>query len=256
MKTNRLALVAALVGAIALAPAELLTAQAATTATSSSSTTNVSTSQFGAVAGSSPAATAAAAYSVPGFTTSCTVSNSTSGSNNFPKTTLGMSTVTGYVVGMQPIATGIPSGARIVSIKTSSPRNIVISIATTANISNGTSILGAGCWQQYFSVNNIQATALNSYGVQQIFSSVSPDTVTMQRCSGTWTESTGACSGAITTVVTGSATSAITTVPVALAASTGTSRLRLAASKSGISVTISVSIRRATDVPAGVESQS
>ena len=256
MKTNRLALVAALVGAIALAPTELLTAQAATTATSSSSTTNVSTSQFGAVAGSSPAATTASAYAIPAFTTSCTVSNTTSGANNSPKTTLTMSSVTGYVVGMQPIATGIPSGARIVSIKASAPRNIVISIATTANISSGTTILGAGCWQQYFSVNNIQATALNSYGVQQIFSSISPDTITMQRCSGTWTESTGACSGTITTVVSGSATSAITTVPVALAASTGTSRLRLAATKSGVSVTISVSIRRATDVPAGVESQS
>lgn len=256
MKTKNLALVAALVGAIALAPTELLTAQAATTAKSSSSTTNVSTSQFGAVAGSSPAANAPSAYTVPAFTTSCTVSNTTSGANNAPKTTLTMSSVTGYVVGMQPIATGIPSGARIVSIKATAPRNIVISIATTANISSGTTILGAGCWQQYFSVNNIQNTALTSFGVQQSFTSISPDTVAMQRCSGTWTESTGACSGTITTIVTSTGTTGITSVPVALAASTGTTRLRLAATKSGVSVTISIAISLSTNIAAGTTTNS
>ena len=166
-----------------------------------------------------------------------------------------MASVTGYVVGMKPSATGIPATALITSINTGA-KTITISIATTSNISNNTVITGAGCWQQYFSVNNIQATALSSFGVQQSFSSISPDTITMQRCSGTWTESTGACSGTITTIVSGSSTSAVTTVPVALAASTGTSRLRLLATKSGVSVTISVAVRLATDVAAGTTTNS
>jgi hypothetical protein len=150
---------------------------------------------------------------------------------------------------------GIPATALITAINTGA-KTITISVATTANISNNTAISGAGCWNQYFNVNNIQTTALNSFGIQQSFTSISPDTITMQRCSGTWTESTGACSGAITTIVSGTTTSAVTTVPTALAASTGTTRLRLLSTKSGVSVSISVSIRLATDVTAGTTTNS
>jgi len=256
MKTGNLTLIAVLVGAIALAPTGLSLAQAAVSASSSNSSTQVSINSYAAVAGSSPSATAAAAYSIPAFTTSCTVSNRTLGSNNSPRTTIGMSSVTGYVVGMRPIATGIPAGALITSIKATFPRNIVISIATTSNISNNTAITGAGCWNQYFNVNNTQSTSLNSLGIQQIFSSISPGTITMQRCAGTWTESTGACSGSITTIVTSTSTSAVTTVPTALTALTGTTRLRLLASKSGVNVTISVAIRLAIDVTAGTTTNS
>ena len=255
MKTRNLALVAVLVGAIAVAPTGLSLAQAAVTATSSASSTQVTTNKYAAVAGSSPSATAASAYSVPAFVSSCSVSNVTTGSNNSPKTVLNMSAVTGYVVGMRPIATGIPATALITAINTGT-KTITISVATTANISNNTAITGAGCWNQYFSVNNTQTTALNSFGIQQTFTSISPDTITMQRCSGTWTESTGACSGTITTIVSGTTTSAITTVPTALAASTGTTRLRLLSTKSGVSVSVSVAIRLATDVTAGTTTNS
>lgn len=258
MKTRNLALVAVLVGAIGLAPTGLSLAQAAVTATSSASSTQVVTKKYAAVAGSSLSATATSAYSVPAFTTSCAVSNVTTGANNSPKTVLNMSAVTGYVVGMRPIATGIPGTALITAINTGT-KTITISVATTSNISNNTSITGAGCWNQYFSVNNIQTTALNSFGIQQNFSSISPDTITMQRCAGTWTESTGACTGAVTTITTivaSSTNSAITTVPIALAASTGTTRLRLLSTKSGVSVSISVFVRLATDVTAGSPSNS
>ena len=255
MKTRNLALVAVLVGAIAVAPTGLSLAQAAVTATSSASSTQVTTNKYAAVAGSSPSATAASAYSVPAFVSSCSVSNVTTGSNNSPKTVLNMSAVTGYVVGMRPIATGIPATALITAINTGT-KTITISVATTANISNNTAITGAGCWNQYFNVNNTQTTALNSFGVQQTFTSISPDTITMQRCSGTWTESTGACSGTITTIVSGTTTSAITTVPTALAASTGTTRLRLLSTKSGVSVSISVFVRLATDITAGTTTNS
>jgi len=255
MKSNRLALVAVLVGAITLAPTGLSLAQAAVSALSAASNTQVSTKQYAAVAGSSPAATATSAYSVPTFVSSCSVSNQTQGSNNSPKTILNMGTITGYVAGMRPIATGIPAAAVITFVDVANKR-ITISIATTSNISNNTAITGAGCWNQYFNVNNTQTTALNSFGIQQTFTSISPDTITMQRCSGTWTESTGACSGTITTIVSGSSTSAITTVPTALAASTGTTRLRLLSTKSGVSVSITVAIRLATDVTAGTTSNS
>lgn len=256
MKTNNLVLVAVLVGAIALAPTELPLAQAAVTSIATAPGLQVSTKQYAAVAGSSPAATATAAYSIPAFTTSCSFTNNTLGSTPSGSTTITMSAVTSYVLGMRPIATGIPAGALITSIKTSAPRNIVISIATTVTIGSGTPITGAGCWQQYFSVNNIQSTDLASFGVQQSFSSISPDTITMQLCSGAWTEANGQCSGAVTSIVSGSATSAITTVPIALAASTGTGRLRLFASKSGASVSISVLVRLATDVAAGTTTNS
>ncbi len=255
MKTNRLALVAVLVGAIGLAPTGLPRAQAGVSATSTSSVLQAPTQKYAAVAGASPSATATSAYAIPAFTTSCSVSNVTTGSNNSPRTTINMGSVTGYVVGMKPSATGIPATALITSINTGA-KTITVSVATTANISNNTAITGAGCWQQYFSVNNIQATALSSFGVQQSFSSISPDTITMRRCSGTWTESTGACSGSITTIVSGTATSAITTASIALSASTGTARLRLLATKSGISVTISVAIRLATDIAAGTTTNS
>jgi hypothetical protein len=255
MKTRNLALIGVLVGAIGLAPTGLSLAQAEVSATSSASSTQVSTKQYVAVAGSSPAATAPTAYSVPAFTTSCAVSNKTSGANNSPKTVLNMGTITGYVVGMRPIATGIPGSALITSINVAS-KTITISVATTSNISNNTSITGAGCWNQYFNVNNTQTTALNSFGIQQSFTSISPDIITMQSCAGTWTESTGACSGTITTIVTSSTTSAITTVPTALAALTGTARLRLLSTKSGVSVSISVAIRLATDIATGTTTNS
>jgi hypothetical protein len=256
MKSLNLAVIAVLVGAIGLAPTELPSAQAAATATVNTLGLQVATKQYGVVAGASPAATTAAAYSIPAFITSCTVSNQTSGPNPSGSTTITMSSVTGYVVGMRPIATGISASALITSIKSTAPRNIVISIATTASLPNNTAITGGGCWQQYFSVNNIQSYGLNSFGIQQTFTSISPDTIAMQRCSGTWTEATGACSGTITTIVSGTSTSAITTVGTPLTALTGTTRLRLSASKSGVSVSISVFVRLATDIPAGATSNS
>jgi hypothetical protein len=256
MKTSNLALVAGLVGAIALAPTQLSLAQAETRATSSASATTVSTKQFGAVAGSSPSATTAAAYSVPAFTSGCAFSNNTDKKAKFPKSNIEMASVTGYVVGMELIGAGFQSGTRITVVDNTGQNSITISLATNADIENNTSIVARGCWQQYFSVNNIYNTDLTSFGIQQSFTSISPDTIAMQHCSGTWTESSGACSGTITTIVSGTSTSAVTTASLALAASGGTTRLRLSATKSGSNVTISISVRRATDVAAGSESNS
>jgi hypothetical protein len=255
MKTTHLIVVGALVGAICLAPTKLPLAQAAIKAVASTSTLNVSTKSYGAVAGSSSAATTPAAYLLPALISSCSASRNTQGTTSSGSTTVNMSGTTGYVVGMAVTAVGITPGAVINSIL-NSPNRIVISIATTASIPNGTAIAAVGCWQSYFSVNNIQSTALISFGVQQTFSSVSPRTVTMQRCAGTWNEATGACTGAITTIVSGSVTSALTTAPIALVATTGTARLRILSTKNVVSVTISVFIRRAIDVAAGTTTNS
>jgi hypothetical protein len=252
MKMTRLLSVAVLVGALGLAPTELPLAQAAVTATTASPLA-VSTIQFGAVAGASPSSTTTAAYPIPAFTAPCSVSQ-TAKKNDPGVLVIKMNSITGYVVGMEVTAAGIPAGAVITAIDNGN-KEIDISLATTATIAKDTPIVAGKCYK-YFSVNNIHTTALNSFGIQQTFASISPDVVTMQRCSGTWTEATGACSGAITDIVSGTSTSAFITVPVALAASNGTARLRVSTRTSSASVTISVLIRRATDVAAGTTSNS
>lgn len=261
MRTIRFAAIAALVGAITMAPTELRSAEAVATARTLSTTTSVSTTTFGAVAGATSAATTAAAYVLPTFTAACTQARSTSGSTASGSTTIGIATsTTGYQVGMvvtAPVA-GIQAGSKIVSIKATNPRNIVISLATTAIIAINTSITGNGCWQQYFNVNNTKPLNLVSFGISQTVSSSGSDTITLQRCAGTWTEATGVCSGAITTIVTTTVggTSAITNVPVALTATTGTARLRALATINGITSTISVSVRGASDLRAPIETNS
>ena len=255
MKTTHLIVVGALVGAIGLAPTKLPLAQAAATAVASTSALNVTTNRYGAVAGINNLATTTAAYALPAFTSSCSISNTTQLITAIGATTIRLTNTTGFVVGMAVSAAGITPGAIINTIN-ASPKAIVISIATTASIPSGTTISVGSCWQSYFSVNNIQNTALLSFGIQQTFSSISPETISMQSCAGTWTEATGACTGAITTIVSGSVTSAITTVPIALVASTGTARLRVSSTTSPVSVTISVFVRRVTDVVAGTTTNS
>ena len=259
MKTVHLAFIAVLVGAIGLAPTELRSAEAATTAQTNPAAMSVSTKAYGAVAGSSSAATATSAYVLPTFTAGCTGTTTSSANTAIGATTItiGNNAATGIVVGMIVSGpAGIPAGTKILTFKATNPKNITISNAVTIAFNTGTALNAAGCWQQYFSVNNIRNTALNSFGIQQVFTSISPETITVQRCSLIWTEATGACSGTITTIVTGSVTSAVTTAAIALAASTGTARLRALATTSGVTATISVLIRRATDVAAGTTSNS
>lgn len=261
MRIIRLATIAALVGAITMAPTELGSAEAVVTAKATATSMSVSTTQFAAVAGATSASTTAAAYLLPTFTAACVQARNTSGIISSGSTTIGIATsTTGYIVGMVVTAgvAGIQTGSKIVSIKATAPRNIVISLATTASIASGEAITGSGCWQQYFNVNNTKAKALLSFGIAQQVSSTGTDTITLQRCAGTWTEATGVCSGAITTIVTTTvgATSADITVPVALVASTGTVRLRALATINGITSTITIKIRRVTDVAAGVATNS
>ncbi len=244
-----------------MAPTELGSAEAVSSAKAIASSMSVNTAKFAAVAGATSAATTATAYVLPTFTASCTQARSSSGSTASGATTINIATSTvGYQVGMVITAAvaGIQVGTKILTIKATAPRNITISKPTTAIIASGTSITGNGCWQQYFNVNNIQARALVSFAIAQTVTSTGSDTITLQRCTGTWTEATGACSAGLTTIVTTTvgATSADITVPVALVASTGTARLRALATINGITSTITVKVRRVSDVAAGATTNS
>ncbi|MEI7541410.1 MAG: hypothetical protein WCJ89_08035 [Actinomycetes bacterium] len=264
MRSVRLVAIAALVGAISMAPTELRSADAASSAlaTSASGATSVSTVTYGAVAtGSAGVSTGSSSYVLPAFAASCTASNVTTGTASTGSTQINLANATtGLVVGMLVTGSaGIQAGSRIVSIKSNPTRNIVISKPLTATWATGRGVTGSGCWQQYFSVNNIRALQLKSFGISQTVSAgSSTDTITLQSCAGTWTEATGACSGAISSIVATapSATSAITTVVNTLVATTGTMRLRALATINGITSTISISIRANTDLRNAVSSNT
>lgn len=247
MKNVKLALIAAVVGAISLAPTQLLPAAAAILGSAISPSLSVSSGAFGAVAGASSAATTASAFAVTGMTSSCSFNRSTT-NNNTPNnsSTIALTAVTNLAVGMIiSTTTGIAAGTKVTAINTST---LVISITpnTNAQVSKNLTLTFSGCYQQYFNVNNIRSIALSSFQIQQTVNTTSPDSITLQSCAGTWTESTGVCSGAISNiVVTNSGTSAFITVSGALSAVTGTVRLRALSNTSGKTATVSINIVRA-----------
>ena len=244
MKKMKLALFAAVVGAISLAPTQLLPASAAILGSAVSPSQSVSSGDFGAVAGDSSAATTTSAFAVTGMTSSCSVAIRTSGNTGNNSSTITLANVTNLAVGMIISTTGGALGAKVTAINTGT-KVITITPNTTASIANNTLLTFLGCYQKYFNVNNIRSIALSSFQISQAVDTSSPDSITLQSCAGTWTESSGACSGAITNiVVTNSGTSAFTTVLGSLAASTGTVRLRALCNTSGKTSTVSINIAR------------
>ncbi|MDO8645732.1 MAG: hypothetical protein Q7R42_04015 [Candidatus Planktophila sp.] len=246
MKKIKLALIAAVVGAMSLAPTQLLPAAAAILGSAVSPSQSVSTGNYGAVAGASSAATATSAFVVDTMVSSCSFNQSTVNSNTpNNSSTISLVAVTNLAVGMIiSTTTGIAAGTKVTAINTGT-RVITITPNTTAQIGKSVALTFSGCYQKYFNVNNIRSIALSSFQIQQTVNTTAPDSVTLQSCAGTWTEATGACTGAITNiVVTNSGTSAFTTVTGALAATTGTVRLRALSNTSGRTSTISINIAR------------
>ena len=246
MKKIKLALIAAVVGAISMAPTQLLPAAAAILGSTTSPTLSVSSGDFGAVAGASSAATATSAFIVDTMVSSCSYSRSTVNAftpNN--SSTISMLSVTNLAVGMIiSTTTGIVAGTKVTAINTGT-KVITITPNTNAQIGKKVFLTFSGCYQKYFNVNNIRSIALSSFQISQTVTTTAPDSITLQSCAGTWTEATGACTGAITNiVVTNSGTSAFVTVTGALSAVTGTVRLRALCNTSGKSSTISVNIAR------------
>ena len=260
MKKMKLALIAAVVGAISMAPTQLLPAAAAILGSATSASQTVSSGTFGAVAGASSAATTASAFAVTSMTSSCSVSQSTR-PNPSPTTPSGSSTIILVSVGSLAVGmiisttTGIVAGTKVTAINTGT-NTITITPNTNAVIPRSTSLTFSGCYQAYFNVNNIRSIALASFQISQAVTTTAPDGITLQSCSLIWTEATGACSGTITNiVVTNSGTSAFTTVSGALAATTGTVRLRALCNTSAQTSTISINIAT-TNVRATVTTNS
>ena len=240
-----------------MAPTELGSAEAVVTARALTSSMSLGTKSFAAVAGANSAATTAAAFALTAAAT-CTAAQATTGSTASGSTTINMASVSGFVVGMVVTGSGrIPAGAKVISIKTSATRNIVISAATSGGaIGNGTTLTGTGC-QKYFNVNNIKPVALTSFGISQTVNTTSGNTITLQSCSGTWTEAIGNCSGTIANIITtATGSSAVTNVPIPLVATTGTVRMRALYTVGSVKTTISVAVRRINDVAAGVTTNS
>ena len=266
MRSVRLVAIAALVGAITMAPTELRSADAVSSAkaTSASGTTSVTTVTYGAVAtGSANVSTGSSSFVLPALSAgSCNQGNNTSGVTATGATTIKMVAVTGFIIGM--VVTGsnrIPANTTITSIVStgSGSPNIVISNATVTNtIPNNTVLTGTGC-QRFFSVNNIRALNLKSFGISQTVTAGSAGNMLLQACNGTWTEATGICSGTASTIVTtaAGASSAITTyTPPSTFSASSTIRLRAIATVRSVTSTISISVRAATDLRTALNSNT
>ena len=246
MKKIKIALIAAVVGAISLAPTQLLPAAAAILGSAVSPSLSVSTGDFGAVAGASSAATTTSAYLVDTLVSSCSFSQTTpNATTSTNSSTITLLAVTNLAVGMIiSTTTGIAAGTKVTAINTTT-KVITITPNTTAQLAKSVTLTFSGCYQKYFNVNNIRSIALSSFQISQVVNTTAPDSVTLQSCSLVWTEATGACSGTITNiVVTTSGTSAFTTVVGALAATSGTVRLRALSNTSGRTSTVSINIAR------------
>ena len=127
MRSVRLVAIAALVGAITMAPTELRSADAVSTAraTTASGATSVSTVTYGAVAtGSAGVSTGSSSYVLPALTASCsgTVTTSATLSSSVGSTQINLASTTNLVVGMLVTGSaGIQVGSRISTIKATNP---------------------------------------------------------------------------------------------------------------------------------------
>lgn len=246
MKNIKLVLIASVVGAISMAPTQLLPATAAILGSATSPAQSVSSGNYRAVAGATSAATAAAAFVATPTTSICSFTKSTTGNTASGSPTIRLANVTSLVVGMViSTTTGIAAGTKVTAINVGTA-TVTITPNTNASIGNNTSLTFSGCYQSYFNVNNIGTLGLISYQMSQVVSTTTAGVnVTLQACSAAWTEATGVCSGTITSLVTlNGATSLGQTFTAALAASGGTVRLRALGNTSGQSSTISINVAR------------
>ena len=205
--------------------------------------------------------TPAGALAVTTFATlsSGCISNTTSGIKAIGSTSFVMaSSVNTLSTGMVISAAvpGIPAATTILTINTGT-RTITISNASTVSIASAsTFVFGSGpCYQKFFSVNNTGTSTLNTVGIVQTVTSNATNNVAIQTCSGTWTETTGACSATITTIMTTTGTTgtqyvagAAISVPSGTVPAPGTKRIRALSTQGGITTTINIVVRSSTDV--------
>ncbi len=207
--------------------------------------------------------TPAGQLAVTTFTTLSTCStNTTSGVKAIGSTSFIMaSSINALTVGMviSSAVPGIPAGTTILT-KNNGTRTITISNASTVAIANGSTFaFGTGpCYQKFFSINNTGTAALTSLGIVQLVTSNATNTVAIQTCAGTWTETSGACSSGLATVMTTSGTTgtqyvagAAIGVPSGTVPTPGTKRIRALSTQGGITTTINIVVTSSSNI-AGV----
>ncbi len=202
------------------------------------------------------------ALAVTTFTTLSTCStNTTSGLKAIGQTSFVMAgTITALTVGMtiSSAVPGIPAGTTILT-KNNGTRTITISNANTIAIASASTFaFGSGpCYQKYFSINNTGTATLSSLGIVQTVTSNATNTVQLQTCSGTWTETSGACSASTGTIMTTSGTTgtqyvagAAIGVPSGTLVTPGTRRMRALSTQGGITTTINIVVTSSSNITA------
>lgn len=254
MRNIRLATVAALVGAITMAPTELRSADALISARALTASTSVAAGTAGVVAGLTSGATATGALTLSAITTSSCAASTTATAKVTSSTSITVASVSGISIGnLITAATGISAGTRVTNIS-----GTTLTLSASISVAKDSAVNFSGCFQQFFSVNNIGTIGLLSFTISQTSSSTSPTGISVQSCSGTWLEgSSSTCSlGSISTLFTNSAGASATSSYVTLSGTFPTGaqarRLRVVCDRSGQSTLINVRVSTATNLRAGV----
>ena len=100
----------------------------------------------------------------------------------------------------------------------------------------------------YFSIRKLGTLQTISMSITQTTTGTGSYTVPLQYCTGTWTETTGACSGTVTTIMTNTNASSLTQTFTFTLAANASLRARVQYVKSGgaatVNSTISISVSR------------
>jgi hypothetical protein len=257
--TVRSIVVFSVAGTIIFAPATLVSVNAAAKAKTNSSALSINSGTARVIVGSTSGSTGSAAHTINSTISACSFSSTLSSKAKVGDTVLSMSSTSGLLVGMSAVEPGIPSGAFITNI---AGPNVTISQALTAVIDKtGSTVSFLGCHQQFFSANNLGSITVTNFSIQQTVTGTVPGGFQIQKCSGAWTESTGACSGTITNILsTSTGTSLVTDSGLGLvsqnAGSTDTVRLRAVTTKAGQVTSISSVVKNASHLRSGITSNS
>ena len=251
----RLATVAALVGAISLAPTELRSADAVVSARSVPTSISVTAGTAKVVAGLTSGATATGPLALSGITTSSCSASTTVTAKVTAAQTIFVASATGISIGniITAAGGGISASTRVTGIT-----GLTITLSANVTLAKNDPVAFQGCFQQFFSVNNIGSIALVAFSVSQTSASASPTGISIQKCSGTWVGgSIATCSGgSITTLFTnsdgGSATSAFTSISGTFPTGAEAKQLRAVCDRSGQTTQINVRVSTGTDLRASV----
>jgi hypothetical protein len=250
--------IALLVGVNSLTPTGLLPAEALALAQSASAALSMTTATSSVVAGLDPSASLTSPYATSPSVSTCTISTTASLKAKAPTSSITLTSVANLYVGTELNAmAGISAGTLITAINNGS-KTITISPGVSIDIAKDDAITFKGCYQSFFSVNNKGSIQVNSFGISQTVTTASPNSMTLQSCSTTWTEATGLCPlGTITNIVTTtSGPSSVIQVANVLVASSGTTRLRAYTNVGGKSSTLSITIAANLNYRPGITTNS